>query len=538
MKKIVKHPDIINPYGLEKERVIDIVFEKDINLNDLLETIPFQSPNTIKFARNVLIDICRDINATKYRQAVFNELVSDDDLRNDVRDDVKELSFLAHKLNNFKLNPSLMGGFTLLKLYRDFVNNSGKMLVSNSKTLKQVGVFLREIRKKKKFNELGEFLKDIENSSEVDFRVSIDQHGSPIGMHAMKFIKNNPNENSGLISFLEKLLNKKKYDYPMKRSGGLNELGKIIKEYMDKQFLPVIHAYLDQISEVTRVLEPLDFYLGFADYFKVLKNNGFSVCIPTIIPLGNRKMSTKNAINLLLLKEGKVGIINKVRDKLVVYNANANKVVSNHIDHNKDKNMFIITGPNNGGKTTYIKTIGLIQIMGQQGLFVPAESAEISMVDRILTHFVSPDDITKGEGRYRNELRRMKEILERATPNSLILLDEPCGGTSYEEGQRQSLSLLDGFHELGPAIYFTTHMHLVAKEVGNEKYSAAKNLCVECIIDDKKIQYTYKIKNGASNKSYGEEIAKEIGLMPDAIIETVRKKAAEKGFSEALRRRN
>ena len=174
--------------------------------------------------------------------------------------------------------------------------------------------------------------------------------------------------------------------------------------------------------------------------------------------------------------------------------------------------------------------------MSQKGLFVPAESAEVSFVDGIYTHFVTPDDITKGEGRYRNELIRVKEIFEAATPYSLVILDEPCGGTSYEEGCHQSLVVLDGLHKLGPATYFTTHMHTVAKEVDGSRYPAAKNLSAECLYDGTKIKYTYKIRPGAAGKSYGEEIARDVGLMPETISQIVSKRAEKQGYGDIIRK--
>ena len=220
---------------------------------------------------------------------------------------------------------------------------------------------------------------------------------------------------------------------------------------------------------------------------------------------------------------------------LIEAKSDGRKIIPNDIVNNTDENMYIITGPNNGGKTTYVKTIGLIQLLSQKGLFVPAESADVSFLDGIYTHFISPDDITKGEGRYRNELRRIKEIFEKATPYSLVILDEPCGGTSYEEGQRQSLALLDGFHRLGSTTYFTTHMHLLTKEIDSGRYPAARNLSVECMYDGKEITYTYKVLTGAFGKSFGEEIARELGLMPDDIKETVFRRAEEEGYRDKLR---
>ena len=175
-------------------------------------------------------------------------------------------------------------------------------------------------------------------------------------------------------------------------------------------------------------------------------------------------------------------------------------------------------------------------MLSQKGLFVPAESAEVSLVDEIYTHFVSPDDITKGEGRYRNELRRIKDILEAATPYSMVILDEPCGGTSYEEGCHQSLVLLDGFHQIGATTYFTTHMHPVATEIESGRFPAAKNLSVESRYDGKKLVYTYKVKEGASGKSYGEEIAKEVGLVSESIEKMVSSHAKKGGYADIIRK--
>jgi DNA mismatch repair protein MutS len=195
--------------------------------------------------------------------------------------------------------------------------------------------------------------------------------------------------------------------------------------------------------------------------------------------------------------------------------------------------MCIITGPNNGGKSTYVKTVGLIQWMAQQGLFVPAKSARVSQVDGIYTHFVSPDDITEGEGRYLNELRRMRYIFENATPHSLVILDEPCGGTSYEEGKAQSRVILEGLANLGPTTYFTTHMHELARDLPSTPgFERARNLQAACKYneDGSKLVYTYKIKPGVSGKSYGMELAKETGLDRESLKKLVDTRAREEGF--------
>jgi DNA mismatch repair ATPase MutS len=339
-------------------------------------------------------------------------------------------------------------------------------------------------------------------------------------MTAMELVQKDPQDRSGILGFFGRLLGRRRFEESLQNSSGPNETGKIFQGFLDRQFLPIVMAYGEQIREVILLLEPLAFYAGFAEYFVNLKKQGFDICRPKLLPVEERTMTVKNARNPLLATEQHDG----------------QRVVPNDIGHSAEQNMFVITGPNNGGKTTYVRTVGLVQLMAQKGLYVTAESAEVSFVDGIYTHFVTPDDIVKGEGRYRNELLRVKEILESATPYSLVILDEPCGGTSYEEGCRQSLVVLDGIHKLGPATYYTTHMHPVAEAVDQGRYPAAGNLSVECRYDGKKIKYTYKVKAGASGKSYGEEIARDIGLMPEKIEEMVSKRAERQGYAEIIRR--
>ncbi len=522
-ENLLKHPEIINPYNLSNKSSNERAFVGDLNLNILLGSVRF-SPETRSLASSVMVYLDSDVKTAKYRQNTLEELIKTPKLRKNVEEVVKSLGDVGYKLNNFvnrnTYGSSLEHGLRLLRTYREFICNFTNLESTQSKAISSVNNYLKNIRDSKEYSELCGFVDRIDNLVGVDFRVSINENGSPINMSALELIEK---EDKPKKSFFEKLSGNKKSDETQERtlgnSYGLNELGKIIQNYLDKKFISVIDEYVPQIKNVTKLIEPLDFYGGFADYFVRLCEEGFEISKPTLLPQEKRKMVVKNARNPLLM--GKEN--------------NGHKIVANDIKYDEKDNISVITGPNNGGKTTYVKTVGLIQLMAQNGLFVPAKSAEISFTDGIYTHFVAPDDITNGEGRYRNELRRMKEIFGNATPYSLIILDEPCGGTSYEEGQRQSLVLLDGFHKLGSATYFTTHMHPLTKEVDNGRYPAGRNLQVKCIDDGKKIQYTYKVVPGSSGKSYGEEIAREIGLRPRNIMGAISRRASIKGYKELLR---
>lgn len=518
--QILKHPEIINPFTLGSRNPNDRAFVKDLGLDTFLGSLPCAS-ETRNLAYRVLVELDSDNATIQYRQDALEELIRSSELRGSVKEVVTGLSRIDDSLKNF-WQPDLERGLNLLRIYRDFIQNLPDLKGAQSEAILRVHNYLKSVRTSGEFSEVSDFIDRIENLVGIDFRVTLDKDGTPLNMSALELVEK---EEKPKRPFFERIFGSKKSNEAQKTNlrdswgDRLNELGKVIQNYMNENFLQVIKKYVPQIEEVSALSEPLDFYRSFADYFTQLQERGFEISRPTLLSQNERKMRVINARNPLLM-----GAIN-----------NGHKVVPSNIEYDCENNIFVITGPNNGGKTTYVKTVGLVQLMAQKGLFVPAKSAEISFVDGIYTHFVAPDDITKGEGRYRNELRRMKDIFERATPYSLVILDEPCGGTSYEEGQRQSLVLLDGFHKLGSATYFTTHMHPITTEVSNGKYPAAQNFQVECRDNGEKIGYTYRVIAGSSGKSYGEEIAREIGLKPDNIMRIILKKAERERYRFALR---
>ena len=288
-----------------------------------------------------------------------------------------------------------------------------------------------------------------------------------------------------------------------------------------------VQRNLDDLLRVGEIVGATEFYTGGAAFYRRMSDIGMPVQLPTVLPKEERRMHLPQARNPLLL-----------------YQTGANerdvrRVVPNDVQYDAARNIFVITGSNNGGKTCYVKTGGLLQLLGQNGLPVTAEGeAFLSVVDGLYTHFISPDDIMAGEGRLLNELRRVEEIFRKATPYSYVILDEPCGGTDPVEGARQSLIILDGFHRLGAIVYFTTHLHDVANAIEGGRYTAGKNLHVE-IIDDPQSGRpirTYQVLPGKATSSYGEEVARSVGLTPDGLAAVIAERAEAGDFPRGLLR--
>lgn len=140
-------------------------------------------------------------------------------------------------------------------------------------------------------------------------------------------------------------------------------------------------------------------------------------------------------------------------------------IVPNDVYFNDTGRIQIITGPNQGGKTTYIRSIGILQVLAQAGIPVPAKKAVISPVDGIFTHFPADEKPGSNEGRLGEELDRMLFILERATPKSLILMNESLASTNSREGSLIAQDIMSAIAVIGARCAFVTHMYEFAGRV-------------------------------------------------------------------------
>jgi len=288
-----------------------------------------------------------------------------------------------------------------------------------------------------------------------------------------------------------------------------------------------VQRNLDDLLKVAEIIGPVEFYTSGAGFYRRMNEIGMPVEFPALLPKEERRMYLPQARNpLLLYQEG-------------ADERNISRIVPNNITYDADKNMFVITGPNNGGKTCYAKTGGLFQLLAQDGLPITTDSgAYLSVVDGLYTHFVTPDDIMAGEGRLKNELRRVEQILKRVTPFSYVILDDPCGGTDSSEGARESGKILYGLHRYGSVVFFTTHLYEVANIISSSNFSGASNMQAEVLEDSvsgRPIR-TYRIIPGKAKSSYAEDVAESVGLTREGIDALITERAQLGVFPRSLLR--
>ena len=177
----------------------------------------------------------------------------------------------------------------------------------------------------------------------------------------------------------------------------------------------------------------------------------------------------------------------------------------------------LITGPNMGGKSTYLRQVALIVLMAQIGSFVPAKSARIGLVDRIFTRIGASDHMSRGESTFMVEMQEAAYILNNASERSLIILDEIGRGTSTYDGVSIAWAMMEYIHDtIGARTLFATHYHELIDLA--EKLPKAENLSVAVRENEQEgVVFLYKIINGATDKSYGIEVAKLAGLNAEIV---------------------
>ena len=181
-----------------------------------------------------------------------------------------------------------------------------------------------------------------------------------------------------------------------------------------------------------------------------------------------------------------------------------------------DQKIWLITGPNMGGKSTFLRQNAIINIMAQMGSFVPAEKATIGISDRIFSRVGSGDDLSRGQSTFMVEMIETASILNHATEKSFVILDEIGRGTSTWDGLSLAWSIIEKLHnDINCKTLFATHYHELTTLERSLKKLSLKTLEAKEYNDE--IIFLYNLVNGSANKSYGLEVAKLAGVPFDVI---------------------
>lgn len=215
-----------------------------------------------------------------------------------------------------------------------------------------------------------------------------------------------------------------------------------------------------------------------------------------------------NDQKIMDIKEGRHGVIEKVMGH--------GKYVPNDVSIDENSPVVLITGPNMGGKSTYMRQVALIVIMAQIGSFVPAKYANLTIFDQIFTRIGASDDLISGQSTFMVEMLEANNALRFASEKSLILFDEIGRGTATFDGMAIAQAMIEyiasGIHCM---TLFSTHYHELT--FLEDKGLGIQNVHASARVDNDHLVFEYLIKKGRSNKSYGVNVAK-LAKLPDEVI--------------------
>ncbi len=273
----------------------------------------------------------------------------------------------------------------------------------------------------------------------------------------------------------------------------------------------VIQMYvLDNTDFLLRIMPEIEFVVKASRVIAALKKRGMTLCRPEIRPAGERILQFYNLYNPVVAL--------RINDE----------IVKNDLVFDDDAMIYILTGPNRGGKSVITCALGQAVAFAMLGMPVPADSAIISPADGIYTHFPTGSEDTIDKGRLGEECARLKEIFDRVTPYSLVLLDETLSSTGAYEAAYIAAEVLTGFAVLGCRCLFSTHLHELASKVDEINKNSAREGGVKVdnlVAGINDGQRNFKIRRAMPDgRSYARDIASQYGLSYDQITEKIKHK--------------
>ncbi len=474
-----------NAEALVQDLSLDILFNKMANGNDFI----------LEAAQTVILSSLSDAETILYRQGILHDCMKHEEIVRNIYQlllDAIEKERASHWWGLFSSPSSILhesidklGMFLeMLRKLRGFADENEKIFDSDG--FKRLFKMLRAELSDEYLSSLDDYLQQLKFEDGVLISAELGK-----GNKGTNYILNKPFEDTR--NWFERLMQKELpgYTYHVSprdeagsralyelRNQGLNKVANALAQSSD-HVLSFFHALRTELA----------FYIGCLNLNRHLMEMNEAVCFPIPERSEIRKMSFTGLYDVCLL-----------------LNSNK-KVVSNNLNANS-KDLVIITGANTGGKSTFMRSVGIAQLMMQAGMFVPAESFEAEIHKSIITHFKREEDTTMSSGKFDEELKRMSDIIDNIKPNSIVMLNESFAATNEREGSEIANQITKALIERGIKVIFVTHQYEFAHGLYEKKMPNAIFLRAERLEDGTR---TYHVMEGEPlQTSYGKDLYEKI----------------------------
>ena len=473
----------------------------------------------------------------EYRQEVFKDLLENEDLCNlltKVSPILCDISELRRLSTDTDVSDSYLYSITEIELYvacMEMMSAGLKPMESTlqSKALKSLYSCVMELTESEYYKDLNRRLKELTSRvrevKSVTIGVNLDARLRPESAGVLSV--NNESFKSGELIQKILRLDFKSDEYtcistlvPFKKGQSDNQqialsnafnnaLNNVFKSSM-RSWKKVVQSYiLENADFLIKLMPEIEFLVKGTELIKSLKSSNNPLCFPQVLPMEEKAFDVKGIYNPV--------VATKINDKMV----------QNDFSFDENGMFFVLSGPNRGGKSVITCAIGLTFALCQLGLCVPCDSAKISPVDGIFTHFPTGAEDTIDKGRLGEECARLDEIFSSITENSLVLLDESLSSTGSYEASYIASEVLSGFSLAKCRGLFSTHLHELAQMIDgiNESCQMSGGAKIDTLVAGiEEGQRSFKItRKKPDGKSYAKDIADKYGISLEHIIKKIKK---------------
>lgn len=387
----------------------------------------------------------------------------------------------------------------ILAVLKEIFDCAAEGFLGAKSGLARLAEFGRRVQEREPFQSLADLLRYDERLATMSLNIQIGADGRVRGFKVVSVHEDekNPFVQSPWRRWLAKL-------ELFARGYTLSE-----REVMARLVDAVFEGLQDDVVPLVQLFGEIELYLGALGLAEQAKEAGLSMALPTIVPPGETPAARalEGLFNPLLLAHG-------VRP------------VPCSINLDRHAATTLITGPNSGGKTRLLQSLGLTQLLAQSGLFIPAKSGTIALVPGLVMSLIEEARSDQAEGRLGTELVRIRELFERLPPGAMVILDELCSGTNPSEGEEIFELVVEVLGRLEPQAFITTHFLLFAARLEREKaIPDLRFLQVELGAEQRP---TYQFVPGVATTSLAGHAAARLGVTRDELLSLVER---NKGFA-------
>ena len=545
---IPKRPSLLYKEDSHKEQIYELKgnIVKDLGIEDINYMFKNTDRNSFKCMKLLSVMQTNGENIS-YRSEILEDFMVNKSVRDCAREVLLKLIALKNEfgVKTFKFEDThkdILWKFNVMQSYVKCINDIKNIMENCKQDIKSEGLkrfiqYINDIYGSENYafitGKLPEYQKNIENMKGITIGVNMNKLLEPSEAMILTFEPKPFKKKSFITNFFntsdnkEEVLKKSQFYSLTKVSKGgvegafLKDLGQIINSGLAKIAELLDEYFTSSIEELIEYDLEIDFYMAGYNLVDRAMEMGINMVRPIVCDTIKKVCEIENILDLSLAV--------RMRNDNNKLKKPGEIIVKNNVNMNKDGRIFIITGPNQGGKTTFTRAVGMSQVLFQAGLYVPGTKAVMSPVDKLFTHFPKEEERRVDEGRLGEELHELSDIVNNITGYSMVLLNESLSSTSAYDSLVICENLMKAFRTIGLRIIFSTHLHELAykaDEINAEVDGDSKvvGLCsqVSKITENGKTKHisTYKIIPSVTDgKSYANDVAYKYGMAYEQLME-------------------